>query len=203
MIKCCAALFKVGYTLICLLGCAYQIFHVTNLFFEHHSAVDVSHRLPVQFKLPTISVCFEANKILDTERCSKFNTTLAAQIARVHANRSMTADEKHREIYRLKAAITRLLDINTTNALTASYEEVIESCRVLAPVGSRHSDIYVDCTNVTEVEVYFHHNFKCFTLFKPNANNSKYNHVAEMDKTRAVGEKLLTIKGNFLEQVGK
>ena len=195
--KLCSTTFRILCHLFCLFGCAFQIFHITTLYFERHSVVDTSHRLPVIFKLPTISLCFETTLVFNDSAIYQFDFSakLANDIDRVNSNSSIDHSNKENAIYKLKKKFVDQSSAAELELVTKSFASLVDGCKILSPKDDKYQR-YIECDELTTIEAHYQHIFKCFTMFMPR-KEAKYNKTIYLDTTRATAEKLLTISTYF------
>lgn len=132
--------------------------------------MEVKQHLITEFQVPTISICFDVKLVLNLSRSFGRFDHFRRDYQDTLANETLSELQRNKLLLSLKDELIKSLDVATQNELTSTFNELVPRCLILSDTSSGNgTEIYADCSINGAPDVYFHHIFKCFTLFKPGS----------------------------------
>ena len=179
MDKCC----RVTFAVVCLVGCAVQIYNISEIYFQYETTTLVKYRNLFDISLPAVTICMKKELLLKQE--------LLGDVFGGNDKMQEKSDSYYKQIQNY---------INTFNIaqqfkmLYDSYDVFGNHCWVMRPNQFKNiTDDYVECRDIVPITRSIDFYNTCFTIFDQSLNQSQY------DKSRFEVDFDVSIQNYWLE----
>ena len=144
--------YKIFVRLFCLLGCVYQIYDMSKIYFSYRTSTNVKYKTNSRIELPGITICYnKLDQLINGQLKSKLNR-------KSHDFGQSALDDMNK------------LSIKQQLSEFELYPVKLNKCEVL-----KNYQDYMPCSEITNLTTSFDKNFFCFSIFGQLSGQSDEN----------------------------
>ena len=160
----------------CLLGSCWQIFEISNLYFNYPSAVEMKLERPPEVRVPAISLCAPTGQTVNRTALTLKYPRIRQELETVEMRGrelNYTEDVIETQIMKVIQREIQTLPIDDMESVTIGPNSAIGNCGAARPMHGKYSDFAeprVHCAMISPVKTFYFAFSKCFTLFAREEN---------------------------------
>lgn len=186
-------LLKDLWLLICILGNAYQVIQISDLYFRYDVVTIVNIDFPKKMQSPAFTVCLYTVDIIKWPEAVKLRPQLITQLEADKVNLSSIETSVkvwgHDQKVRYDSLLVNGRNTKEVFSITLSHDDLFFNCTYLSNE-TYLINTFPNCSDVFKISPFFKECFKCFTF--DSLNRSVYEYLPAM---KAIG------KNGFLNSV--